>query len=59
LSSRSAAQSMAYETAPGPLSPISAIFSSHDNPPMLKHPVGTEPLSRGTFVGTVSRLSIR
>jgi len=57
--SRDVPKSATSSTTPGPLSPISAIFSSHDNPPMFKHPVNTDPPSHRSFVGTVERPSIR
>ena len=45
--------SIVYGTAPGPLSPISAVFSSHDKPPIVKRPLSLESLSRQRFVGTI------
>ena len=50
---RSTPSSIVYGTAPGPLSPISAVFSSHDKPAIVKRPLSLESLSRQRFVGTV------
>jgi hypothetical protein len=50
---RDVPKSATSSTAPGPLSPVSAIFSSHDDSPIFKHPVSTEVSSHQSFVGTV------
>ncbi|KAF8506038.1 hypothetical protein F5888DRAFT_1839915 [Russula emetica] len=47
--SRSTPSSIVYGTAPGPLSPISAVFSSRDKPPIVKRPLSLESLSRQRF----------
>lgn len=46
---RSTPSSIVYGTAPGPLSPISAVFSSHDKPSIVKRPLSLESLSRQRF----------
>jgi hypothetical protein len=40
---------MVYGTAPGPLSPISTIFSSHDKTPIVKRPLSLESTSHRRF----------
>jgi hypothetical protein len=50
---RDISSSMIYEAVPGPLSPISSIFSSHESPQIFNHP---DSPSHPTVVGTDWRL---
>ncbi len=55
---KSTPSSMVYGTAPGPLSPISGVFSSHDKPSVVKRPLSLESSSRQIFVGIVQHFSM-